>query len=657
MRIHQLLYGYRNGHGLIAGSISPPPMNDSILLSKLTDWSGYVSQNGDDGAYLTTTFLKESNLYAVALTWYAPEMERTGCVWTHVLLLNPDQISPTFDFRYLLPLFCRPSSSNNHNFGTDIFLEAPSEVKGKVLQNWDIKWIQIMFSLMISNKGVPLYEEKRQQEYHELILLMLNFLPRDILKTISITTGYTSKLDQLNLEFGVRITQDTESFESTDFKNFEKLYHYIPDGIKYLAASIYLGNTQIIPLIRYFSTDIQDNIFKFSAVGNLLCLFEPSHNNIPGHNRLYSVLETFDEYFPDYKDGVKIKDSFLGEDFSSCFISEDEFFFIVSTFYKSVRFCSKQKFLLRLKKFKDSNLPKFIGLIEKLLHSKLNSYGSTIINFSLDQLEDTDIRAVFDTNFESSLPYIITNKKFLLSGDWLKFATHNILKLLPNISQNLLSELGMWDKLIPLIDTKSFQIPQNISDALDTTDYNWEFDVFNAHNKLFSRTPLLEKAITKEYKIVQWIGQTPEISKALKIYIVNNIDPNSAYIKIMGEELWYSFSESENESLVKSLPILIFCFKLGFNWGKGLSVTYIKDSFYILHEKLKDERYNEFIWNGLGDFCSDVMGVFSWDRCGIIRKKVVTHFIKNDIPKSVLINFTPNEKLNKALIKMYNRLS
>lgn len=657
MRIHQLLYGYRNGHGLIAGSISPPPLNDSLLLSKLTDWSGFVSQNGDDEAYLTGTFLKESNLYAVSLTWYASEMERTGCVWTHVLLFNPDQISSTFDFRYLLPLFSRPSEFNHHNFGVDIFLEEQLEVKNDALHNWDIKWIQIMFSLLLSNKGVPLYEEKRQQEYHELILSMLNFVPQDILKTISITTGYTSKLDQLNLEFGVIITQDHESFDSTDFNSFEKLYHYIPDGIKYLAASIYCGNNQIVPLIRYFSTDIRDSIFKLGAVGNLLCLFEPSHNNIPGKKRLCSVLEIIDEYFPDYKDGIRIKDSFLREDLSSCFISEEDFFYIVSTFYKSVRFCSKQEFLTRLNKFQQSNPSKFIDLIERLLHSNLNSYGKTIISFSLNHLENEGLRAVFDTNFENSLPYIINNKRFLISGDWLKFTNHNILRLLPNVSNTILSEIGIWDRLIPVIDTKAFQIPPNLSEALDTTDYNWFFDVFNAHNKLFNKTSLLEKAITKENKVVQWVAQTSAISKALKLYIVQHLNPNSSYIKIMGEDVWYNFADSESESLVKSLPIQIFCFKLGFNWGIGLAVNYIKDSFYILHEKLKDERYNEYIWNGISDFCSDVMGVFNWDRCGIIRKKVVTHFIKNDIPKSVLINFTPDEKLNKALIKIYDRLS
>lgn len=83
IQLHQALFGYQDGHRLLASSLVLPPQAVRTLLP-LTDppdlrqsaWGTFAAHP-----------LLETNLYAVSRTWPAPEMARPGCVWTHTLLI------------------------------------------------------------------------------------------------------------------------------------------------------------------------------------------------------------------------------------------------------------------------------------------------------------------------------------------------------------------------------------------------------------------------------------------------------------------------------------------------------------------------------------------------------------------------------------------
>lgn len=92
MRIEQLLHGYQDGHGRLAGTLFNISPKDSARLSLMSDWSGYKDPTGKDHSYITAYRLEDSGLYVVAKSWYAQEMERPGCVWTHSLLFNPVEL-------------------------------------------------------------------------------------------------------------------------------------------------------------------------------------------------------------------------------------------------------------------------------------------------------------------------------------------------------------------------------------------------------------------------------------------------------------------------------------------------------------------------------------------------------------------------------------
>jgi hypothetical protein len=108
--IQQTLHGYAEGHRLLDGSIK---LVDELarLVLRMSDLSGSNIVSGFE-EYLTGYALESANMYAFAKTWYAAEMPRPGCVWTHTLFIPRECMVQIPDLQALTALFVRPQGSN-----------------------------------------------------------------------------------------------------------------------------------------------------------------------------------------------------------------------------------------------------------------------------------------------------------------------------------------------------------------------------------------------------------------------------------------------------------------------------------------------------------------------------------------------------------------
>ena len=105
--VQQTLHGYADGHQLLASSVALSLEQDSQLLLQ-SDLSG-PEQRRNFESYLTGYPLAQGGYYVFAKTWYASEMPRPGCVWTHSLLIPDEVLARISDLDSLLPLFRRPN--------------------------------------------------------------------------------------------------------------------------------------------------------------------------------------------------------------------------------------------------------------------------------------------------------------------------------------------------------------------------------------------------------------------------------------------------------------------------------------------------------------------------------------------------------------------
>jgi len=109
--IHQALFGYDDGHKLIASSLRLPT-DVAVDLTVISDLAPGVRFEGSKG-YWTGFPLPTLKRYALMRTWPAPEMPRPGCVWSHVVMLETEALAELSNLSRLAALFRRPSDGWN----------------------------------------------------------------------------------------------------------------------------------------------------------------------------------------------------------------------------------------------------------------------------------------------------------------------------------------------------------------------------------------------------------------------------------------------------------------------------------------------------------------------------------------------------------------
>lgn len=87
MAVDQLLFGYHDGHELIAGSRPLSAVQQRELLPHLD-----ASFEAADERQLVGAAIPSLDGYVLARIWPAPERPRPGAVWAHALLLNAEQL-------------------------------------------------------------------------------------------------------------------------------------------------------------------------------------------------------------------------------------------------------------------------------------------------------------------------------------------------------------------------------------------------------------------------------------------------------------------------------------------------------------------------------------------------------------------------------------
>jgi hypothetical protein len=86
--VDQFLFGYRDGHELIAGSRSLSPRQQRDVLPHLD-----ASFDRADAQQLVGIGIPSLGGYLLARIWPAPERPRPGAVWAHALLLTAEQLA------------------------------------------------------------------------------------------------------------------------------------------------------------------------------------------------------------------------------------------------------------------------------------------------------------------------------------------------------------------------------------------------------------------------------------------------------------------------------------------------------------------------------------------------------------------------------------
>jgi len=299
IKLHQMLHGYKLGHNYIQGSTVLPSTHDMDKIATLSDWSEYVGvDNMRD--YITAYPLDESPYYVVAKTWYANTMRRPGCVWTHSLLIQKDDLNKIIDFNNLLSLFVAPVTNDDSfdNYSTPLaFVEDAKESEPKLSQLGENKVAEV-YEHLIYNTPTFILSEFTSHQNQELLLTLLNYIPIEILKNKSICSGSAAPrvYDNIYLSFQF-VTHDGNAVQYLSNKPAEPWSQLV-------GLSVNNNRPQLARLIKHYQNELGDNVEKLKGFLSVIVLINRTCKDEKEKQQiLMEIIEILANTFPAQEEG------------------------------------------------------------------------------------------------------------------------------------------------------------------------------------------------------------------------------------------------------------------------------------------------------------------------------------------------------------------
>ncbi len=637
MQIAQALFGYSNGHHLLAASTSLSSQTLKIL-EPLTDVSGPEIPRHFDG-YLTGYPLIEDKCYALSKTWAAPEMSRPGCVWTHTLFLKSDHLLKD-DLKYLdiENLFHRPVHAMFEEYFQPIHVQDavidPNATNTRGNQEGDMV-AEMLFNLLLNYSDPIVLMANQIDMYNKAFEILLTQFGYPFFKDISFCTGSLANrlVNHKILDLQIAPRDCSKSL----FRSESKMMFF--DSEKVNCASpftqIYRESKNLKKQINVFAQDV--------------CMDSFNRSNFKGLYGLYQIVvreKTFDwdrfiSYwnqcnFGNYKEYasnqlfVKLFDSdYSADDFNR---RNKEFCLTVTknsvddANSEFLNLISQKSVDTIVKEFLNYNRNETVDLFQNLLNSDINCVGEkAMIAFALNITQDDYSKLVTVNNSSGSIFVKLNWRLAICKALWEQSENIQIETILflatPFASKMDEDQKTFGDILTTVFNVSKYNLAHYICSA---------FGIFAV--KLFWKWAEGEEEFLK---IQQWISigvsDTEVALNAIKftknpnlfLASIKNIDPYDT--TVLHEEpstwlnLYYRFCENYNSATIRSyyarfiLPIIL---QAQINYSEDFAYFAFKE----VHSVLERDDMNYIEWAKISRFLPEVSIYSSWDKCKRLRK-------------------------------------
>lgn len=660
MIIEQTLYGYNKGHGLLASSFPVRPNNDSSLMSVLSDWTGFRNELGED-SYMTFYPLSNGEKYAFAKTWYAEEMERPGCVWTHTLIVDLKEMDRNFDFRVLDDYFRRPQKNDyefyQHKIEIDNFETRNSNV---VFNMFDDTSLLVLYLLLLgNNKNLFIYMDKAQIAYQALCFYLLQYLPLDMLKWISLSTGSASRRKLGSEDFSIQFTDNITNISLSNAPWKGKIAkENFTIGLLYIFEQSKRENDTFPSLIRLFKEDIKDEKEKLFAFAMLMKELDTALNEKVGEKEYADVLSLLEKYFPKQNEGIRLKSNFLSEKISSLYGTEEDYLFQIASLAKdSFLHPLLTHFTQRLMVLDKNSHNDYLDLMDKI--AKIEHPNETACNallYAIDHMEEEELLRMANNNWKQILPFLNDNDRFFDSGMWLRISNEQFNDIFLLYCRRDFATFKYWDELLKKVIASEALADENISSQLVINTNDAVQIIFDSANNphLSVISPfLLLSCMQKKEEFWGWLEKQKIINERVENFIIHQIDPTAIYVKESQSCSWKALLEADNGE--KCIDFYLYLYLLAHNWKDRLSVEMLKHSFYPIYQDLSKSKLSSKDWDRISRVTPNRYFIANWDKCKILSRGLVDYLKDCDVDIDEVRVFSPNKKVNERLTQYWKK--
>lgn len=668
IELHQTLHGYQNGHQLLAGSTELTIGEKKLLLFQ-SDLSGPNVDEGFDH-YLTGYPIAETGRYAFAKTWYAKEMKRPGCVWTHTLLISFSDLGRIPDFNVIESLFVRPVINDYESYKQPVSLV----VEELIAKNETALELNDAVKGML--QGIYLEPDKiavvpaRNSELHQKSTLDIwsDQWPR-LRRNFTFCTGALSLRTIEDKPYDLQIVPQ-KSVQSLERKNPNIFISYnssdqaeVEDLITILRGSSVNKRRKFLWM---YGADVDGERKNYLP---LLKVFEAINDAQAG---LKTISKVVNHYFSNKAQARLLKAKLFGKDsillnrFSELemirFLLHEEIDFV------EIAELHIEERLLKLLNNREISLQSFFGLWREADQEKI----------SMDFIEHLDIETTDLLETVHEYPEL----SGLLVKKLTSLADSKKLWELPLVAQrrtlNAIVQSGDLNNGIvtAILEAHSpiiLEVYEEIGEDIVTMSLNWLNK--NAHYSLYTEWA---KEVSENIALIKnWLKSTKEVSASVYRFIFNNFS--------FGQIRKLDFSAEKLLSIYNNLTLpsqsqvflTIVVFSLGMDAKLNNGESVIQQTFTSLYKFSENSQISKEYWGMVpkeiryddDDDEDDYIRWFpflymfrtpkktsnvpDWDYCEILVRTVANTYISRSWNKQgLLITFKEPEAFKKA-IKYY----
>lgn len=650
IKLDQALHGYEEGHSLLASSrnFSKTAQRAMVVLS---DMSGPSMVPGFD-SYLTGYPLPNEEVYAFARTWYAPEMKRLGCVWTHTLLIRNEDLREIADLVVINEFFRRPSrrlskvlyedpiSVDSSYEMSEAFISGIHDIHGKIDEVTPKEHFikNLIFYLYGDPHSPPLLLPSTEStKYERTILNVWSQQWPELRRNFTFCTGSLSKRSFNRKDFDLQVVP------SKAIRQFEREIPgakiLLMEGVQSAMSHPKWVNTVTRNLLEGDSQEFRKYLWEVGDVSNARrssyapltkvydCLMATNASEIT----VETLIAELQGLYSSPHKGVRLKRRIFGplrESQRSLLRDFDEPDLLrILGVTKSHKAFSPEMLEMRSRAcrlWKEGN-DKFFETIIHLIGTDINPLGEEILFGAADAARPNELLELSKKSL--GLVFVFVERKPDLASDkrlWMGNADYQ---------RELLGHLVKGSPKEETIDSiVKAMLDANTSTIAEDTYKHWGKPVIDALLEWFNgRT--LDRKIHLCPSWVKVLRMTPEDSlswlvKANKpnaktiALIASQLDPHSITTQKFGTEIWLGLLDTIRSDLDYETHRTFAEFLLPFSLSKpGLGYEQLaKFSFQIIHDAVARDNLSYDSWLLLESVLPKLPWYRTWDKCERLRR-------------------------------------
>ncbi len=651
----------------------PSQVNRTMLL--MTDMSGPSMISGFE-TYLTGYALPEIGSYAFGRTWYASEMERPGCVWTHTLLIENSDIGSIADIRSLLRLFRRPhtdsSTWTHYTSSIDIDLCESSDLgeSSEFLSNRLIV-PKLLLALYGTSANQPIYiPSDYTSTFEDLVLLVWSQQWSTLRTSFFFSTGSIANRKNSQRPFDLQVLswrsinqlrRDVPSAVIVESDTDEGL----PEDSGWIhkaATDLGVGlHSHFRRFLNHYGIDTASTRADFAPLARVFALTQQSYEPATLSKMVRLVAQSFQKP----QEAILLKSALLGPARNGPFpiapdVSEGDILRELATTPFQNSFDHKQMAVRkRAKNLLSTSRSEARRLTIDIFESEITPFGEEFLS-GISEAVDLDdayefakLKPQLLNAFTKYNPQLAAMPPLWSSPADQQREFFDIVVANQNGAPELISNM-----IAAMLDAQSDVLAQEVVDrykqlAVDGV-LKWVDSHLNGADKIGREWFWALRSAP--VSLLDSLRQHPESSEQTAAFISGLLDPHSEPVIRAGSEVWAALKKRPNSTLDYKTYIraMAFLLALGFNNPPLGAGDLVATSFESVHDAAADQSLPQSSWRLLKDQAPDYSSWWSWDKCKRLRCALIERFIRFRWPKQQFLESAHGKTFERVLNNSYD---